>query len=132
MAQLNQPYGVFVSNGEVFICDTFNHRVRKVLRNGQIVTICGTGFPGYNGDGQLATHAQLNVPYSVVVSSSNQVYISDNAKEVNPCSIYIHHDELYFSNGYQLCKLGSHGNVETIAGIANERGFNGDDMVATE
>ena len=33
----------FVSNGEVFIADTFNHRVRKVLRNGQIVTIAGTG-----------------------------------------------------------------------------------------
>ena len=44
---------VFVSNGEVYIADTLNHRVRKVLRNGKIVTIVGT--EGYNGDGQLAT-----------------------------------------------------------------------------
>ena len=60
MAQLSYPYGVFVSNGEVFIADTVNDRVRKVLRNGQIVTIAGTGKHGYNGDGQLATNAKLN------------------------------------------------------------------------
>ena len=76
MAQLNNPYGVFVSNGEVFIADTFNHRVRKVLRNGQIVTIAGTGTEGYNGDDQLATNTQLYLPVSVVVSSSDQVYIT--------------------------------------------------------
>jgi len=44
MAQLNYPGSVFVSNGEVFIADTKNRRVRKVLRNGQIVTIAGTGI----------------------------------------------------------------------------------------
>ena len=61
MAELNGPHGVFVSNGEIFFADTLNHRVRKVLRNGQIVTICGTGIQGYNGDGQLATNAQLDL-----------------------------------------------------------------------
>ena len=68
MTTLNCPRGV--------IADADNHRVRKLLRNGQIVTIAGTGTAGHNGDGQLATNAQLNSPYSVFVSSSNQVYIS--------------------------------------------------------
>ena len=76
-AHVNNPSGVFVSNGEVFIADTENHRVRKLLRNGQIVIIAGTGIAGYNGDGELATDAQLDFPISVVVSSSNQVYISE-------------------------------------------------------
>ena len=51
---------MFVSNDEVFIANTHNNRVRKVLRNGQVVTIAGNGTAGYNGDGQLATHAQLH------------------------------------------------------------------------
>ena len=109
MAELNGPHGVFVSNGEIFIADTLNHRVRKVLRNGQIVTICGTGIQGYNGDGQLATEAQLDTPFSVVVSSSNQVYISDM--------------------GHRVRKIGRHGIISTIAGTG-EQGYNGDDQLA--
>ena len=111
MAQLNCPYGVFVSNGEVFICDTENHRVRKVLRNGQIVTIAGTGIQGYNGECILATDAQLNSPYSVFVSSSNQVYISE------------------FS-GQRIRKIDSRGIISTIAGTG-EIGYNRDFRLAT-
>ena len=104
------PQGIFASNGEVFICDTYNHRVRKVLRNGQIVTICGTGIPGYNGDGQPATLAQLNQPYSVAVSSLNQVYISE-----------------FF--GLRIRKIDQNGIISTIAGTG-QKGFNGDDQLA--
>ena len=108
---LYRPYGLFVSNGEIYIADTNNHRVRKVLQNGQIVTICGTGIQGYNGDGQLATDAQLNLPWAVVVSSSNQVYISemdgDRIRKIDPCGI-----------------------ISTIAGTEIE-GYNGDDQLAT-
>ena len=110
MAQLSFPFGVFVSNDEVFIADTNNHRVRKVLRNGQIVTICGTGVQGYNGDGQLATEAQLNYPYSVVVSSSDQVYISE-----------------FFGN--RIRKIDRNGIISTIAGNGIE-GYNGDGKLA--
>ena len=108
MAQLSYPYGVFVSDGEIFICDTGNHRVRKVLRNGQIVTICGTGIPGYTGDGDggLATHAQLYIPHSVFVSSSNQVYISE-------------------MGGNRIRKIDSHGIISTIAG-KGQVGHNGE------
>ena len=67
-AQLDLPTAVFVSNGEIFIADMNNHRVRKVLWNGQIVTIAGTGVAGYNGDDQPATSAQINGPICVVVS----------------------------------------------------------------
>ena len=78
MAQLFHC-GLFISNGEIYIVDTFNHRVRKVLRNGQIVTIAGNGIRGYNGDDRLATDAQLFYPHSVV-SSSDQVYISERSR----------------------------------------------------
>ena len=103
-AQLCNPAAVFVSNGEVFIADMNNHRVRKVLRNGQIVTIAGTGLSGYNGDGQPATSAQLSGPVCVVVSSSNQVYISESS--------------------HRIRKIDQNGIISTIAGTG-EAGYNG-------
>jgi len=110
MSQLCQPNGVLVSNGEVFICDTFNHRVRKILRNGQIVTICGTGVCGSNGDGQPAINAQLSHPFSLAITSSNHVYISDMKQHC-------------------IRMIDSHGVISTIAGNGNG-GFNGDDQLA--
>ena len=41
--------------------DTCNHRIRKVLQNGIIKTIAGTGVVGYNGDDQLAVNAHLHL-----------------------------------------------------------------------
>ena len=110
MSQLNKPCGVFVSNGEVYIADTNNHRVRKFLRNGQIVTIAGTGIEGYNGDDQLATDAHLSCPTSVVVSSSNQVYISDRNR---------------------IRKIDRDGIISTIAGNG-AAGYNGDGQLAVD
>ena len=102
-AQLEGPSSIFLSNGELFICDSYNHRIRKVLRNGSIVTICGTQEMGYNGDGQPATLSQLNLPKNVVVSSSNQVYISDSVN-------------------HRIRKILCDGTIVTIAGTG-ERSF---------
>ena len=110
MAQLNSPHGVFVSGGEVYIADTENHRVRKVLRNGEIVTIAGTGILGCKGDGQLATDAHLHGPCSVVVSSSDQVYILE-------------------LHGHRIRKIDQRGIISTIAGTG-QAGYNGDDQLA--
>ncbi len=44
------PYGVAVdSAGNVYIADSFNHRVRKVDTAGVITTIAGTGVAGFSG-----------------------------------------------------------------------------------
>ena len=83
-------WNIFVSNGEIFVADTYNHRVRKILRNGQIVTIAGNGIRGFSGDGQLATEAQISSPTCVVVSSSDQVYISyanHRIRQIDRCGV---------------------------------------------
>ena len=108
---LGNPTCVFVSNGEVFFADRGNHRVRKVLRNGQIVTIAGTGVKGYNGDDQPATKAQLNHPHCVLVSSQNEVYISER-------------------EGHRVRKILQNGNIVTVAGTG-VGGYNGDNIPAT-
>jgi len=105
-ASLNGPSSVFFSNGELFIADTYNHRIRKVLQNGQIVTLCGTGTAGYNGDNQPATSSQLNSPISVVVSSNHHVYISER-------------------DGHRIRKIDHHNNITTLCGTGT-KGYNGD------
>ncbi len=61
-ALLNNPQGVYVDgSGNVYISDG-NQRIRKVNTSGIINTIAGTGAGGFNGDGGLATAAQVSNP----------------------------------------------------------------------
>src|SRR2546421_619608 len=65
-AQLADPAGIARGpDGALYICDTANHRIRKVTPDGKIVTVAGTGEKGYAGDGGPATAAKLNEPYEV-------------------------------------------------------------------
>src|SRR3990170_4317252 len=77
-AQLNNPTGVGVDGGNVFIADTFNHRIRRVDGvTGLISTVAGSGVGGFSGDGAAATSAQLNKPYGVAVDGNGHVYVGD-------------------------------------------------------
>src|ERR1039458_5123231 len=59
-AQLNYPNQSWIDhNGNLYISDAFNHRIRKIiLSTGIISTIAGTGIQGFSGDGGLASDAQ--------------------------------------------------------------------------
>jgi sugar lactone lactonase YvrE len=75
-ATLDTPTGVAVnSNGNVYIADSHNHRIREVS-GGTITTIAGTGVAGFSGDGAAAT-AQLDMPTAVAVDAAGNVYIAD-------------------------------------------------------
>ena len=67
--------------GELYIADSGDNRVRKVL-NGVITTVAGNGSPGYSGDRGLAIDAQLNQPYGVAVDALGVLYISDRVNGV--------------------------------------------------
>jgi streptogramin lyase len=74
-AQLNFPTGISRGpDGALYICDTGNHRVRKVTRDGIITTIAGTGVGGWSGDGGPATAAKLNEPYEVRFDSHGNIF----------------------------------------------------------
>ena len=69
-AQINAPTGVAVDEqGNFFIADHDNHRIRRVAVDGTITTGAGNGTAGFSGDGGLATSAQLNDPWGVAVNS---------------------------------------------------------------
>ena len=78
-AQLNDPRGVAVdANGNIYISDTGNQRIRKVDSvTGKISTIAGTGAAGYSGDGGAATSARIDSPRALAIDASGNVYIAD-------------------------------------------------------
>ena len=83
-ARFNIPFdsyagGIALDNsGNLYIADYKNHRIRKIDKTTKIITtVAGTGIGGYNGDGILATSAQLFYPGSVAFDAANNMYISD-------------------------------------------------------
>ena len=82
-AQINNPYGIAIGpDGALYICDTDNHVVRKVSRDGTITTIAGNGKRGYSGDGQKATEASLNEPYELRFDRQGNLYIVERMNHV--------------------------------------------------
>jgi len=64
--------------GNLYIADTFDHRIRKVDTSGTITTYAGTGVPGYNGDRILAKNAELYYPSSLAFDAKGNLYIADS------------------------------------------------------
>jgi RHS repeat-associated protein len=76
-ASLYFPSGVAVDAlGDLYIADTYNHRIRKVSQ-GIITTVAGNGGLGFSGDGGDATAASLYYPSGVAVDASGDIYIAD-------------------------------------------------------
>jgi hypothetical protein len=99
-AQLNNPTGLAVdSQGNVFVADLGNYRVRKITPAGLITTVAGNGLCcSYNGDGIPATSATI-YPYDVAVDSQGNLLISDNGSK-------------------RIRKVGTNGIISTFAGGA--------------
>jgi len=66
-AVLNFPLGLDVdAAGSVVILDSFSHVIRKVeSQSGAMLTIAGTGTPGFSGDGGPAVAATMFAPGGV-------------------------------------------------------------------
>jgi sugar lactone lactonase YvrE len=82
-AGLNSPYGVWVdANSNIFIADTGNLVIRKVVPAGTITTIAGDGQPcvpatAQCGDGGPAQSASLTFPTKVTTDGNGNLYIAD-------------------------------------------------------
>ncbi len=86
-AQLAYPYAVAMGpNGELYIADSSNHRVRRVGRDGIIVTVAGNGVhcdeggcdgdqPTLNADGVPAVEAGIQNPTGVAAGKDGSLYI---------------------------------------------------------
>ncbi|HLZ29446.1 MAG TPA: LuxR C-terminal-related transcriptional regulator [Chloroflexota bacterium] len=65
------------TEGNLYIADTANQRVRRVSVGGQITTVAGTGKAGYSGDGGPASAAELNGPLALAVDADDTLFIAD-------------------------------------------------------
>jgi len=92
-AQLSYPTGIALdaAAGNVFIADTYNHRVRRVTPAGIITTVAGNGTIGFSGDGGPATSASLQKPQGVAVDAAGNLFIADSdnhrIRKVTPAGI---------------------------------------------
>jgi len=83
-ALLDAPEGVTVNaDGNVFIADTLNHRIRMVdVSSGIITTVAGDGNAGAPKNNANATSSALNQPYTVAFGVNGDMYIPDSANNV--------------------------------------------------
>ena len=109
LAKLNFPFGVCTdSQGNVYIADEGNNRVRKIDTNGIITTFAGGGL-GDNADARLA---DLESPSSVFRDANGNMYIAD-------------------TDHHRIRHVDVHGVITTFAGTGIE-GFGGDGGQASE
>ncbi|HLH17388.1 MAG TPA: hypothetical protein VKX45_09225 [Bryobacteraceae bacterium] len=111
-ASLNYPTAVAVDSGNnLYIADSGNYAIRKVLPNGGIATIAGNALPGVSGDGGLAIQASIGSPAGIAVDSAWNVYLTDGSARVR--------------------KVDTSGFIVTIAGNGTQ-GYSGDGGVASQ
>jgi hypothetical protein len=78
-AQLNSPEHLWIDlTGNVYIADSYNHRIRMVDSNGVITTIAGGGSHNPLRDGGPATAAGLSNVSGVAVGPDGVLYIADS------------------------------------------------------
>lgn len=90
------------SQGNLYIADFLNHRIRKVDTGGTITTVAGTGTAGYDAaeEGGPATSAKINRPFGIAIDTQDRVYFSD-------------------SNNRRVRRIEADGTITTVAGNGN-------------
>jgi len=78
-AQLLFPNGVASDlNGNIYLADSGNNRIRRVDRNTNVITtVAGNGTYGYGGDGGPATSAALGAPTKLTRAPDGSIVIAD-------------------------------------------------------
>jgi sugar lactone lactonase YvrE len=111
-ACLNAPHDLtFDASGRLLIADTYNHRIRRVDRQGVITTVAGNGSAPNTGYGRPAPEDSLNNPQGIAVDQAGNILIADTYNRV-------------------VRQVDAHGAMKIIAGSVG--GLNGDGGAANK
>jgi sugar lactone lactonase YvrE len=100
-ARFSYPSSIAIDGaGNLYVADTNNNRIRKILPDGTVNTVAGSGTQG-SADGGSTT-AQFNYPRGVAVDSSGIIFVAD-------------------TSNYRVRKIALDGTVSTFAG--STRGY---------
>lgn len=109
-AQFNSPYGVAVDQElNVYVADTYNHRIRRISPGGEVSTVAGSGTAGFR-DG-TGFQAQFNLPFSLDVDDLGNVYVAD-------------------AGNHRIRKISPLGAVTTVAGTGTAGRVDGEALQA--
>ena len=76
-ASFNNPFNLcFDPEGNLFVSDFLNQRIRKISPTGMVTTVAGIATPGYL-DGP-ALEAQFNYPRGICFDDAGNLYVSDS------------------------------------------------------
>ena len=101
-AQFDAPVGVAVDReGNIFVADTYNDRIRKISADGLVSTVAGAGLPGL-ADGKSDV-SLFDTPCGVAVDSQGNIFVADTGNDA-------------------IRKITPQGDVSTIAGASQDSG----------
>ncbi|MDP6399882.1 MAG: NHL repeat-containing protein, partial [Candidatus Marinimicrobia bacterium] len=104
LARFNYPSGVAADdNGNVYVADKNNSRIRKISSAGVVTTLAGSSYGYYDGTG---TDAKFRYPMDVAVDGSGTVFVADQ-------------------NNHLIRKILADGTVTTLAGSGSSGNTNG-------
>jgi len=111
-ATMEFPWGVVTdAQGDLFISDSNDNRIREVTPDGIMHTYAGNGVGGYSGDGGSALSASIHQPFGLAVDGAGNLYFAD-----------------YQNN--RIREVLTNGTIKTVAGTG-QAGFSGDGGPAT-
>ena len=114
---LGMPYGTAVDpEGNLYIADTQDGRVRMVNTSNIITTVAGGNGDGYAGDGGAATNASLLAPAGLALDVAGNLYIADQGgaiRKVTPSGpvLTVGDAGLINAGNYQVIITGPGGSV---------------------
>jgi gliding motility-associated-like protein len=95
-ARFNEPHALVADkNGNVYVADRLNHRIRKISASGVVSTFAGSGVAG-STDGQ-GLNASFNEPWGIAIDTLGNLYVAD-------------------TKNYKVRQIDAAGNVTTLAG----------------
>ncbi len=76
-ASFNEPGGIALdANGNIFVADRKNHKIRKITSSGVVTTFAGSGTVG-SSDG-IGTAASFSSPFGISIGPDGYIYVADS------------------------------------------------------